>query len=76
MIEYSFGQLPGVVTSANDNAAGPHASVAVGVVHERVAEHSIVVGPGSGEIVGGVLSIVRVMVCVHVAVLLHSSVAR
>ena len=54
--EYSLGQLPGVVTSANVNVGVPQLSVAVGVVHDGVPEHSIVVGAGSAEITGGVAS--------------------
>ena len=56
VIEYSFGQPPGVVTSANVNVGVLQLSVAVGVVHEGVPEHSIVEGPGSAEITGGVVS--------------------
>src|SRR6187549_1722531 len=55
-MEYSFGQLPGMVTSANVKVGVPQLSVAVGVVHEGVPEHSIVVGAGSAEITGGVVS--------------------
>jgi Ni,Fe-hydrogenase III small subunit len=54
--EYSLGQLPGVVTSANVNVGVPQLSVAVGVVHDGVPVHSIVVGAGSAEITGGVVS--------------------
>ena len=56
VMEYSFGQLPGVVTSANVRAGVPQLSVAVGVVHDGVPVHSIVDGPGSAEITGGVVS--------------------
>jgi Ni,Fe-hydrogenase III small subunit len=56
VIEYSFGQLPGVVTSANVKVGVPQLSAAVGVVHEGVPVHSIVVGAGNAEMVGGVVS--------------------
>jgi len=56
VIEYSFGHDPGTVTSANVNVGVPQLSVAVGVVHDGVPEHSIVVGAGNAEIVGGVVS--------------------
>ena len=56
VVLYDPGQLPGVVTSANVNVGVPQLSVAVGVVHDGVPEHSIVVGPGRGEITGGVVS--------------------
>src|SRR5205814_9846335 len=50
-------QLPGVVTSANVSVGlGSQASVVVGVVNEGVAVHWIVVGAGSAEIVGAVVS--------------------
>jgi hypothetical protein len=49
-------------------------SVTVGVVHAGVPEHSIVVGPGKGEITGGVES-TTLMTCTAVVVLPHSSVA-
>ena len=52
----AFAQAPGVVTSAKVNVAEPHASVAVGVVNTGVAGHSMVVTPGSAEIVGLVVS--------------------
>ena len=48
---------PGVVTSAKVSITlGSHRSVAVGVLHEGVASQSIVVAPGSVDIVGGVTS--------------------
>src|SRR5947199_4875381 len=51
------GQDPGVVTSAKVSVGlGSHASVAVGVANEGVAGHWIVVGPGSAEITGAVVS--------------------
>jgi hypothetical protein len=47
-----------VVTSANVSVGfESHASVAVGVANEGVAGHSIVVGPGSAEINGAVVSL-------------------
>ena len=39
---YSFGQVPLVVKSAKVNKGVPQLSVAVGVVHDGVPEHSIV----------------------------------
>src|SRR5206468_3745634 len=54
---YACGQLPGVVTSAKVSVGlGSHASVAVGVANDGVAGHWIVVGPGSAEIDGAVVS--------------------
>ena len=53
---YSFGQVPFVVTSAKVKVGTAQLSVAVGVVHEGVPEHSIVVGAGKPEITGGVVS--------------------
>src|SRR5438034_9587951 len=48
---------PGVVTSAKVRVGlGSHASVAVGVANEGVAGHWIVVGPGSAEMTGAVVS--------------------
>ena len=56
------GQIPGVVTSANVSVGlGSHASVAVGVTNEGVAGHSIVVGPGSEEITGAVVSMTSIV---------------
>lgn len=49
-------------------------SVAVGVVHEGMPEHSMVVGPGSADNTGGMVSS-TLIVCVAVAVLPHRSVA-
>ena len=49
-------------------------SVAVGVVHEGIPEHSIVVGPGNGDNTGGMVSS-TLIVCVAVAVFPHKSVA-
>ena len=63
--EYSLGQLPGMVTSANVNVGVPQLSVAVGVTHEGVPEHSIDDGAGNAEMTGGVVSS-TVMVCVTV----------
>src|SRR5207247_4297255 len=54
---FACGQLPGVVTSANVSVGlGSHTSVAVGVVNTGLAGHWIVVGPGSVEITGAVVS--------------------
>jgi hypothetical protein len=52
----------------------PQASDAVGEAKEGVAGHSIVVGPGTAESTGGVLSS-TVIVCDVVAVLPQASVA-
>ena len=52
----SFGHEPLVVTSAKVKVGTAQLSVAVGVAHDGVPEHSIVVGPGSPEITGGVVS--------------------
>ena len=55
--EYACGQEPGVVSSANVKVTvPPQASVAVGVVKEGVAGHSMVVGPGNWLMTGAVLS--------------------
>ena len=56
VMEYSFGHEPGIVTSANVKVGVPQLSVAVGVVHDGLPEHSIVVGAGNAEITGGVVS--------------------
>jgi len=50
------GQGPVVVTSADVNVGKPQLSVAVGVIHEGVAEHSMVEGPGRPEMTGGTVS--------------------
>ncbi len=71
---YSFGQVPLVVKSAKVNKGVPQLSVAVGVVHDGVPEHSIVVTPGRPEITGGIVSS-TLIVCDAVAVLPQSSVA-
>lgn len=52
----------------------PQLSVAVGVVHEGTAVHSLVEGAGSGVMTGGVVS-VTLIVWDAVAVLPHGSVA-
>lgn len=67
VILYSPGHVPFVVTSAKVNTGTPQLSVAVGVAHEGVPEHSIVVTPGNPEITGGVVSS-TLIVCVAVAV--------
>jgi len=56
VIEYSFGQPPGVVTTTKVNVGIEQLSVAVGVVHVGVPEHSIDDGAGNAEITGGVVS--------------------
>jgi len=74
VIEYSFGHDPGVVTSANVNIGVPQLSVAVGVVHDGVPVHSMVVGAGSAEITGEVVSSTFI-VWDAVVTLPHASVA-
>ena len=74
VILYSFGHEPLVVTSAKFNVGVPQLSVAVGVAHEGVPEHSIVDGPGRPEITGGTVSS-TLMVCDAVAVLPQPSSA-
>jgi hypothetical protein len=70
-----FPPLTGVVTSANVTTGdGSQASVTVGVVKTGNAGDTIVVGPGKGDIVGGVVS-TTVMVWLAVAELPASSVA-
>ena len=61
MTEYSLGQLPGVVTSANVRVGVLQLSVAVGVVHVGVPEHSIVDGAGSADITGDVVSSILIV---------------
>lgn len=56
VILYSLGQVPLVVTSANVSTGVPQLSVAVGVVHDGVPEHSIVDAPGRPDITGGIVS--------------------
>ncbi len=56
VILYSFGHEPLVVTSAKFKVGTPQLSVAVGVVHDGVPEHSRVDGPGNPDITGGVVS--------------------
>src|SRR6266542_4116940 len=55
-------------------AVPPQASVAVGVAKDGVAGHSMVVGPGSAEMTGAVLSS-TIMVWLAVLELPHGSVA-
>ena len=74
VIEYSFGQLPGVVAKLDVRVGVPQLSVAVGVVHAGVPVHSIVEGPGSPLITGGVVSS-TLIVCVATVVFPHASVA-
>ena len=54
--------------------AGSHASVAVGVANTGVEGQVMVVGPGSGDITGAVLSSTFI-VCVAVDLLPQASVA-
>ena len=74
VIVYSFGQLPGVVASLEERVAAPQLSVAVGVVHVGVPEHSIDTGAGNALITGGVVSSI-LKVCVATAVFPQASVA-
>jgi len=74
VIENSLRQDPGVVTSANVNVGVPQLSVAVGVVHDGVPVHSIVVGAGNAEITGGTVSSTSI-VCAAVLIFPHASVA-
>src|SRR5439155_1725786 len=63
------GQLPAVVTSANVSVGFvSQASVAVGLLKLGVAGHSMVIGPPTPVMVGGVVSVtvqVRVIVWLH-----------
>ena len=68
------GQLPGVLTSAKVSVGVLQLSVAVGVVHDGVPEHSIVIGGGSGDMTGGVVSS-TLIVWDAFATLPHASVA-
>jgi len=70
-----LGQALEAVTSLKVKVGNPQLSVTTGVVHDGVPEHSIVVGDGKAEIVGGVTSSVLVIVWVHVAVFPQPSVA-
>lgn len=45
-----------MVASAKVSVGVEQLSVAVGVAQTGVAEHSVVVGPGNGEMTGGVVS--------------------
>ena len=64
-----------MVTSAKVRVGlGSHASVAVGVTNAGVAGHSIVVGGGSVEMIGAVVS-TTVMVSLQLAELPQWSVA-
>ena len=69
-----MGQLPGVVTVAKVKVGVEQLSVAVGVVHEGIAEHSIVEGAGNAEITGGVVS-TTLMTWEAFVTLPHASVA-
>lgn len=70
----SLGQEPLVVTSTKFNVGVPQLSVAVGVAHEGVTEHSMVERPGKPEMTGGVVSS-TLIICDAVAVLPHPSSA-
>src|SRR3989442_953233 len=67
------GQVP-LLLSAKVNVAVPHVSEAVGEANTGTAGHSIVLGPGTALIVGGVVS-ATLMVCEAVAVWPQASVA-
>src|SRR3989442_1104004 len=67
------GQVP-LLLSAKVNVAVPHVSEAVGEAKTGTAGHSIVLGPGTALIVGGVVS-ATLMVCEVVAVWPQASVA-
>src|SRR6185503_8661007 len=73
--EYSLAHVPAVVvlTKVRDGEAS-HASVALAVAKPGVAGHSIVLGAGSEEITGAVLSSTEI-VCDAVEELPHASVA-
>jgi hypothetical protein len=74
-IVYLQGQLPAVVTSLNvSSGAGSQLSDAVGVVHDVLAGHSMVVGAGRALITGGVVSSTFI-ICEAVDVLPQASVA-
>src|SRR5439155_1055809 len=69
------GHEPGVVTSAKVSVGlGSHASVAVGVANDGVAGHSMVVGPGTAEMLGACVS-TTLMVWLAVELLPQWSVA-
>ena len=70
----ALAQAPAVVTSANVSVVVPQASVAVGVTNTGEAGHSIVVGPGKAEMLGGVVS-TTLIVWLAVALLPQASVA-
>jgi hypothetical protein len=53
---YAFGHGPATVASTKVNVGVPQLSVAVGVSHMGVSEHSILVTPGKPLITGGVVS--------------------
>src|SRR6266496_3115112 len=67
------GQVP-LLLSAKVNVAVPHVSEAVGEAKTGTAGHSIVLGPGTALIVGGVVS-ATLMVCEAVEVWPQRSVA-
>ena len=73
--EYSFTQVPAVVTLTNvSDGEASHASLAVAVANEGVEVHSIVLAAGSEEITGAVLSSTEI-VCEAEDELPHASVA-
>jgi len=73
-VENSFGQLPGVITSADVNVGVEQLSDAVGVTHTGVTEHSMLEGAGKAEMTGGTVSS-TLIVWDAVAVLPQISVA-
>ena len=74
VVENSFGQLPGVITSADVNVGVEQLSDAVGVTHTGVTEHSMLEGAGKAEMTGGTVSS-TLIVWDAVAVLPQISVA-
>ena len=80
---YSFGHDPGTVTVVKVNVGVEQLSVAVGVTHAGVPEHSIDAGAGKAEMTGGVVSSTlntwealatfpHASVAVHVLVIVYS----
>ena len=75
VVLYDPAQAPLVVTSADVSVNElPHASDAVATANTGVAGQFIVIGPGSDDITGAVMSC-TLIVCEDVEILLHASVA-
>ena len=73
---YFCGQLPAVVTSANVRLGlASQASVAVGVANTGIAGHWMVLGPGTAEITGEVVSTTWIVWLTETEVLPAASVA-